>query len=70
MRVTAKDRKTMLRRELDRARNGVSPAIYRLARMCERAPAPRPAALAKAANDLYLRVGKVAAFATMLSREA
>lgn len=58
-----------LRRDLDRARNKVSPAIYRFARMCEASPAAKPAALMKAANDLYLRVGMVSALAAQLARE-
>lgn len=64
--MTAADRKAMLRRELTK----VSPAIYSFARMCERHPAPDPAAVAKSAHKLYLRVGKVAAIAAMLARES
>lgn len=68
--MTPAERKEILRGELDRARNDVSPLIYTFARFCEQAPPPAAEDLAEAATELYLKIGRVAALANVLAGEA
>jgi hypothetical protein len=71
--MTPAERKTMLRRELDRALDEAAiAAIEFRERSAEVPPAPNRRMLrkiARAASELYLKVGLVSGFAALLERE-
>jgi hypothetical protein len=67
--VTPAERKELLSAELDRARWELTPTLRTFVKFCEEDPPPDARALKEAADEIYLKVGRVALFAELLTRE-
>jgi hypothetical protein len=67
--VTPAARRELLSAELDRAREAMTPSLYTFARFCEQDPPPPAASLTEAAEEIRLKVARVALFAELLARE-